>query len=69
MTGHWIAKDTVLVQLGDVTDRGPDACFVYFYLDYLKKESFGNVIQLLGNHEVRLILLLLYNLILTYLNT
>ncbi|RNF16344.1 serine/threonine protein phosphatase [Trypanosoma conorhini] len=53
---HWIGKDTYLVQLGDVLDVGPDDLMIVRLLMKLEKEAQaegGNVIQLLGNHEIR----------------
>lgn len=52
--GRWTAGDTVFVQLGDVTDRGPDSLKIIRLLDRLEKAApadGGQVIALVGNHE------------------
>lgn len=52
--GAWIGGDTVLVQTGDVTDRGPDSAGVMRILRDLAAAApaqGGRVIALLGNHE------------------
>jgi hypothetical protein len=51
---HWAGGKTVLVQLGDVTDRGPDSLKIVRSLQQLQKEASragGRVIVTLGNHE------------------
>ncbi|KAH6600884.1 hypothetical protein BASA50_001991 [Batrachochytrium salamandrivorans] len=52
---EWIAGNTILVQTGDVVDRGHDTIELYALLrdltDQAKKHG-GRLIQLLGNHEV-----------------
>ncbi|KAH6570714.1 hypothetical protein BASA60_007582 [Batrachochytrium salamandrivorans] len=52
---EWIAGNTILVQTGDVVDRGHDTIELYDLLrdltDQAKKHG-GRLIQLLGNHEV-----------------
>ncbi|HET9355209.1 MAG TPA: metallophosphoesterase [Sphingomicrobium sp.] len=50
----WSGGRTVLVQLGDITDRGPDSLKIIRHLQQLHRQARsagGNVIVLLGNHE------------------
>ena len=52
--GSWIGKDTHLVQVGDLPDRGPDTAKIIKHLQKLEKEALreGGMIHLLiGNHE------------------
>ena len=52
--GKWTGGSTILVQLGDVTDRGPDSLTIIRSLQRLQKEaprSGGRAIVVLGNHE------------------
>jgi len=52
--GHWSGGKTILVQLGDVTDRGPDSLKIVRSLQQLQKEAprkGGKAIVVLGNHE------------------
>jgi len=52
---HWSAKNTTLVQTGDILDRGPKPREALDLLMSLEKEaplSGGRVVILLGNHEV-----------------
>lgn len=52
--GRWKGKDTVLVQLGDMTDRGPNSLKIIRHLQKLDQTAprkGGRVIVLLGNHE------------------
>jgi len=52
--GHWSGGKTVLVQMGDITDRGPDSLKIVRSLQQLQKEAprkGGKAIVVLGNHE------------------
>lgn len=52
--GHWAAGKTILVQLGDITDRGPDSLKIVRSLQQLQREASrkgGRAIVVLGNHE------------------
>jgi len=52
--GHWAAGKTILVQMGDVTDRGPDSLKIIKSLQQLEREAArkgGHVYVVLGNHE------------------
>lgn len=54
----WRAGRTILVQLGDVIDRGPDSVETYEFLAALQgraRKGKGEVVRLLGNHEVALL--------------
>ncbi|HVM21871.1 MAG TPA: metallophosphoesterase [Sphingomicrobium sp.] len=52
--GRWAGGNTILVQLGDITDRGPDSLKIIRSLQQLQAEApraGGQVVVLLGNHE------------------
>ncbi|MEO7240579.1 MAG: metallophosphoesterase [Sphingomicrobium sp.] len=52
--GHWSGGQSILVQLGDITDRGPDSLKIIRHLKQLQKEApraRGRVVVLIGNHE------------------
>ena len=52
--GHWAGGKTILVQTGDVVDRGPDSLDIIRNLQSLQREaprSGGRVVTLVGNHE------------------
>ena len=52
--GRWRGGETVLVQLGDLTDRGPDSRRIIEHLRELQEaaeDDGGQVIVLVGNHE------------------
>eukprot|EP00276_Gloeochaete_wittrockiana_P006649 CAMPEP_0184653016 /NCGR_PEP_ID=MMETSP0308-20130426/10742_1 /TAXON_ID=38269 /ORGANISM="Gloeochaete witrockiana, Strain SAG 46.84" /LENGTH=329 /DNA_ID=CAMNT_0027088253 /DNA_START=204 /DNA_END=1193 /DNA_ORIENTATION=- len=51
----WIGGDSILVSMGDVTDRGPNVIGVIKLLNTLRHQAElvgGDVIQLLGNHDI-----------------
>lgn len=51
---RWRGGRTVLVQIGDVVDRGPDSLKIIRHLQSLQKQapqSGGEVVVLVGNHE------------------
>ncbi|KAI9096581.1 Metallo-dependent phosphatase-like protein [Phlyctochytrium arcticum] len=53
--GEWNGGDTVLVQTGDIVDRGPDTIKLYNLFGNLTMQApatGGKVVQLLGNHEL-----------------
>jgi len=51
---QWIGGPSVLVQTGDIVDRGKDTILLYKWMDALRTQaqlSGGAVVSLLGNHE------------------
>ena len=51
---RWRGGRTVLVQVGDIVDRGPDSLKIIEHLQQLQRQasrSGGQVITLVGNHE------------------
>lgn len=56
---HWCGGHNRLVQIGDILDRGPFSLKVDHLLDRLQAEAEttgGEVIRLVGNHELELIM-------------
>lgn len=56
---HWIGGKTVLVQTGDIVDRGADSLKIIRHLMQLDgeaKRAGGRVIVLMGNHEAMLVI-------------
>lgn len=56
---NWCGGNNKLLQIGDVIDRGPCSVEVNNLLDTLQKQAVkqgGEVIRLVGNHEVEVIL-------------
>lgn len=54
----WTGGRTTLVQMGDVTDRGPDSLKIIRHLQQLQRQARGaggNVVILLGNHEAMMV--------------
>lgn len=54
-SGAWVGGDTVLVQVGDLLDRGPSMRGILDFvmaLEKAAKQRGGRVVSLLGNHEV-----------------
>ena len=52
--GEWIQDNIIVVQTGDITDRGPDGLAVLEWIQYLEKEApkhNSELHVLLGNHE------------------
>jgi len=52
---NWIGEKDILVQTGDIVDRGPDSRKIYDLFRKITKQAHavgGKVLQLLGNHEI-----------------
>ncbi|CAF1926607.1 BnaC05g14160D [Brassica napus] len=52
---RWTGGSTVVVQVGDVLDRGGDELKILFFLERLKREAEregGKVVTMNGNHEI-----------------
>lgn len=57
--GRWTGGSTVLVQTGDIVDRGPDSRRIIDDLMRLEREaprSGGRVVVLVGNHEAMMVI-------------
>jgi hypothetical protein len=55
-SGHWAGGTGTLIQTGDIVDRGPDSLALLALFERLQAEAAeagGELILLLGNHEVR----------------
>lgn len=54
-TIEWTGNKTILLQMGDIVDRGPDGYLLYELFRHLAheaKKDGGQVIHLFGNHEL-----------------
>lgn len=54
----WTGGRSILVQMGDILDRGPDPLFIDNLLDNLQlqaRRAGGDIIRLVGNHELEVL--------------
>lgn len=57
--GNWCGGTSTVIQLGDVIDRGPQSVEAFHFLDKIQAQArahSGDVIRLLGNHELMLLM-------------
>ncbi|GAA6003797.1 hypothetical protein JCM10207_003605 [Rhodosporidiobolus poonsookiae] len=55
LKGQWVGGETILVQTGDIVDRGKDTIAIYRFFQSLRAQADkagGAVVSLLGNHEI-----------------
>ena len=53
---NWIPNNKLIIQLGDVIDRGTQSLETLLYLKKIQKQAkSGQVIRLIGNHEIMLL--------------
>eukprot|EP00756_Hemistasia_phaeocysticola_P014661 Hpha_TRINITY_DN15350_c1_g1::TRINITY_DN15350_c1_g1_i1::g.88813::m.88813 len=53
--GNWSGGETLLIQMGDLADRGPEVCELYDLFTKLRRQAEdvgGEVVNLFGNHEM-----------------
>lgn len=55
---NWTGGKTVLIQMGDILDRGSDALQIDALLDVLQsaaRKAGGDIVRLVGNHELEIL--------------